>query len=790
MKETDKKGAFIMSKKMLTVYKYELKARLSSLSGWLYMAISLLFIAGFVSVMNLLGGYSNAEYALETATYGLGFASALLLALSVSADRKRGATAWLIGRISALDIVMGKYLAALTLLCVPVVLAAVVPLVLCAFGSVNFVSAYWGVVGYALYGAAVLAVCTFFSYKITKPVFAFLANIAVIAVTTVCGNLAGILSNDSEGLFFGAFMAVLLIIGCVLHFYLENVKITLAYSVLAIAAAAVTALTGGSAAVGRWVLKAVSLSAPLAELTYGTASLAAAFKLLFIPFIFILLSVLMLKRERGELGKKLVASVCAASVAAAVVFCFLVTLLPVRAVKYDTTSTGLFTLSSVTEENIRALSRDVEISVACENYVPGKLSAERLLERYESFSDKITIKVIKPSESQQYSSLADGSIIVRAGERTAVIEAHELLACSDEAYTAAYDYYYYFAQQGIVSGSFAGFMAEFGEELGLYDNARYELMITSAVKYVTSDAATVGRLLVVTGHGETALNSTTVTSLKPWLIFCDGGSLKNGIPAGVDTVLISDPTSDISEDEYNILNGFLNGGGSLVLTTSYGKTEELSRLMQLCGEYGLTTDHGFLCEGNESYTYQGYHQILMSAIDTGLLGEYAPTLENPVLTGGGTGIRISAIDGIETKNLVKTTSSAYTIQNVEERENADFVEGTDEKGEFSIAAIAENTATGGTVAWFSSAAFNLEAYDSIVYGSNFSVFTATLAMLAEAEPRLDIPSRSIVSSPLEVSQAVIYAGFSVSALVPCAIFGVGGARIYLRGRKADELYGV
>ena len=54
-------------------------------------------------------------------------------------------------------VVLGKYLAMLTVLLLPMALMCLYPLILSAFGTVNFASAYSGMIGFFLLGAALVA---------------------------------------------------------------------------------------------------------------------------------------------------------------------------------------------------------------------------------------------------------------------------------------------------------------------------------------------------------------------------------------------------------------------------------------------------------------------------------------------------------------------------------------------------------------------------------------------------------------------------------------------------------
>ena len=177
---------------MFAVYKRELKAYMSNVYGWLFMAVLLMFVGISLFIHNLNLGLPNIEYALLWSDYTdyswLNGELVLLLLVPVlcmrsMAEDKRNKTDmfYLSLPMPTSSVVLGKYFAILTVFAIPCAVICLYPLVLGLFGKVNFLSAYVTIFCYFLLGAALIAVCQFLS-SLTD-------NLVVAAVLGVVGCL-------------------------------------------------------------------------------------------------------------------------------------------------------------------------------------------------------------------------------------------------------------------------------------------------------------------------------------------------------------------------------------------------------------------------------------------------------------------------------------------------------------------------------------------------------------------------------------------------------------------------
>lgn len=167
---------------MTAVYKRELRAYMSNVYGWLFMAVLLLFVGFLVYLENLRVGQPSIEYALLGGEYVLPLLIPVLCMRSMAEDRRNKTDMFYLSLpMKTSAVVLGKYFALLTVFALPCGVIATYPLVLGAFGNVNFLGAYASLLFFFLLGAALIAVCQFLS--------ALTDNLVVAAVLGVIGSL-------------------------------------------------------------------------------------------------------------------------------------------------------------------------------------------------------------------------------------------------------------------------------------------------------------------------------------------------------------------------------------------------------------------------------------------------------------------------------------------------------------------------------------------------------------------------------------------------------------------------
>lgn len=149
---------------MISVFKREFKSYFINMSGYLFAAILLLFTGVFTTAVNLLGQYVDFEHTLQNVVLIFLLIIPILAMRSVAEDKHTGTDSLLYSLpLKLSSVVIGKYLAMLAVLLLPILIMCVYPLILSAFGNVSLIGSYTGLLGLFLLGAALIAVCMFAS---------------------------------------------------------------------------------------------------------------------------------------------------------------------------------------------------------------------------------------------------------------------------------------------------------------------------------------------------------------------------------------------------------------------------------------------------------------------------------------------------------------------------------------------------------------------------------------------------------------------------------------------------
>lgn len=285
---------------MTAIFKREFRSYFTGMVGYAVAAVSLFFLGLYFTNRNLL--YQSSDFAgvLYTTTLILLF---LLPAVSMRsfAEERRARTDQLLltSPVSIPAIVAGKFLAQLAVFCVPLTAAAVMPLILTAFGKVSLISAYAALLGYILLGGACLAVGTFISCLTENQIVAYLASFVVLLIAYLMNGIKTMFTSGNI-LAFVVFALVLLAASAAVGVVCKN--ILAGGAVLVLGAAALFALFILRPA---WllsafdaVLTALALFAPYAEIIGGSFSLPVILYYLSVIGVFLFFTGQTLERRR------------------------------------------------------------------------------------------------------------------------------------------------------------------------------------------------------------------------------------------------------------------------------------------------------------------------------------------------------------------------------------------------------------------------------------------------------------------------------------------------------------
>lgn len=231
---------------MTAVYKRELRSYLTSMTGYLFIFFILLLTGIYFSAYQLDIAYPKFEYTLSTMTFVFLICVPILTMRTLAEERKQKTDQLLLtSPVSVGKIIMGKYLALVTVFAIPMAIICFYPLVMSKFGDISFGSAYTAVLGFFLLGCANLAIGVFISSLTESQVIAAVLTFVFLFAFFM---MNGISSFFSEGALSTCITFGLLILAAAIIIYsmIKNFLISALICVIGEAALAVVYVINSS----------------------------------------------------------------------------------------------------------------------------------------------------------------------------------------------------------------------------------------------------------------------------------------------------------------------------------------------------------------------------------------------------------------------------------------------------------------------------------------------------------------------------------------------------------------
>lgn len=183
---------------MTAVYKRELRSYLTSMVGYLFIFFILLLTGIYFSAYQLAAAYPKFEYTLSALTFVF-LISVPILTMRVLAEERKQKTDQLLltAPVSVEKIVLGKYLALVTIFAIPMLIVCLYPLLMSKFGTVSFGAAYTAILGFFLLGCANLAIGVFISSLTESQVIAAVLTFVFLFAFYMMNGISSFFSEGS-----------------------------------------------------------------------------------------------------------------------------------------------------------------------------------------------------------------------------------------------------------------------------------------------------------------------------------------------------------------------------------------------------------------------------------------------------------------------------------------------------------------------------------------------------------------------------------------------------------------
>ncbi len=286
---------------MLAIYKKELRQYFNSMIGFVFLAFFLVIIGIYTWAYNLSSGLGNFEVTLG----GISFMYVLLipiLTMRIVAEENRQKTDQLLytAPISLTKIIIGKYFAVMTLFSCAFIPICIYPLIIHMYGTdVRLAPAYSSIIGFYLLGAATIAIGLFISSLTESQVIASVVSFITLLLTFLLSNITSLLPTDAIAQC--VMIAVLWLVICLVFYHMMN-NVTVLIMMAVIGEAVIWIVYAVKSSLYESLLtnalNTLALSTRYDDFSLGILNYDAIVYYVSIAFLFVFLTIQMIKKKR------------------------------------------------------------------------------------------------------------------------------------------------------------------------------------------------------------------------------------------------------------------------------------------------------------------------------------------------------------------------------------------------------------------------------------------------------------------------------------------------------------
>ncbi len=183
---------------MLAIYKRELKSYFQSMVGCVFVAFLVAFTGIYFMAYNLTAGYPYFSYTLSGSLIVFLVGVPLITMRSFSEERKNKTDQLLLTAPVGLGkIVMGKYLAMVTVIAIPNVIFCVFPLIIRSQGTAYLMVDYLSIGVFFLLGCVYAAIGMFLSSLTESQIIAYISTFGILLVLYLWDGILSMLPGSA-----------------------------------------------------------------------------------------------------------------------------------------------------------------------------------------------------------------------------------------------------------------------------------------------------------------------------------------------------------------------------------------------------------------------------------------------------------------------------------------------------------------------------------------------------------------------------------------------------------------
>lgn len=231
---------------MLAIYKREFKSYFQSMIGCVFVAFLVAFTGIYFTAYNLNAGYPYFSYTLSGSLIVFIVGIPLITMRSFAEERKNKTDQLLLtAPVSLTKIVLGKYLAMISVVAIPNLIFCLFPLLIKMNGTAYLKTDYISIGVFFLLGCVYVAIGMFMSALTESQMIAFITTFGLLLILYLWNGIIGFLPSSAIGSLVGLIVIFTILIAYVYHMT-ENWMLSAVLEVIGIVASVVTYIVKSS----------------------------------------------------------------------------------------------------------------------------------------------------------------------------------------------------------------------------------------------------------------------------------------------------------------------------------------------------------------------------------------------------------------------------------------------------------------------------------------------------------------------------------------------------------------
>ncbi len=231
---------------MLAIYKREFKSYFQSMVGCVFVAFLVAFTGIYFTAYNLNAGYPYFSYTLSGSLIVFIVGIPLITMRSFAEERKNKTDQLLLtAPVSLTKIVLGKYLAMISVVAIPNLIFCLFPLLIKMNGTAYLKTDYISIGVFFLLGCVYVAIGMFMSALTESQMIAFITTFGLLLILYLWNGIIGFLPSSAIGSLIGLIVIFTIIIAYVYHMT-ENWMLSAVLEVISIVASVATYIVKSS----------------------------------------------------------------------------------------------------------------------------------------------------------------------------------------------------------------------------------------------------------------------------------------------------------------------------------------------------------------------------------------------------------------------------------------------------------------------------------------------------------------------------------------------------------------